>query len=166
MRIPHRDLTGISCLLTTLTGGLLQGAAMDRRVIESTDRLGGAAVVVARAALTASLWWLTIVVAAHCVPAPAESAPKIGATATIQVAGLPSLPIPVERTAFDLAQRGFRESDEDAIDRAFTEFEWIAVSHGQTVRIVTLDGNAVEAEVLEGVHAGRRGWHLLRQLVF
>jgi hypothetical protein len=32
------------------------------------------------------------------------------------------------------------------------------VTHGQEVRIVTIDGDAVEIEVLDGPYAGRRAW--------
>ena len=76
----------------------------------------------------------------------------------------PLFPIPVERAAFDEAQRGYRESDEDAIEHARTTSEWIAVTHGQEVRIVTRDGETVEVEVLEGRYHGRRGWLKASQL--
>jgi hypothetical protein len=69
-----------------------------------------------------------------------------------------ALPIPVERVGFDESQRGYRESSEEGIDHAHTAYEWIAVSHGQAVRIITRDGDAVEVELLGGWRAGRRGW--------
>jgi hypothetical protein len=66
--------------------------------------------------------------------------------------------------AFDEVQRGYRESNEALIDHAYTAYEWIEVSHGQAVRIVTPDGDAVEVELLEGRYQGRRGWLTARQI--
>ena len=122
--------------------------------------------IVARVSIVVTIWWLIAITAAHLMPAPVESAAKIGGLASVQIPGLSELPIPVERTAFDLAQRGFREADEDAIETAFSEYEWISVSHRQVVRVLSIDGPAVEVELLEGQHAGRRGWLLMRQLTF
>jgi hypothetical protein len=64
----------------------------------------------------------------------------------------------VSRAGFDAFQRGVRESDEDAIEDAFTVSEWIHVVPGQEVQIVTIDGDAVEIEVLDGPYAGHRAW--------
>ena len=110
-------------------------------------------------------WWLLLVATiAFLSPAPAESA----TTGYVNLPGLPSvystLPIPLERLAFDEAQRGYRESSEAAIDHAHTAYEWIEVSHGQAVRIITRDGEAVEVELLEGRHTGRHGWMKTSQL--
>lgn len=68
----------------------------------------------------------------------------------IHLPGLDWLPIPVERAAFEEAQGGFRDGDEDAIEHAFTAYEWIRVSHHQAVRVVTIDGEAIEIELLVG----------------
>jgi len=83
-----------------------------------------------------SLWWLLLAAATvQLLPAPAASASKdgpgvvSGQTARVHLPGLSSLPIPVDRAAFDESQRGFRESDEEAIEHAFTAYEWIEVWH-------------------------------------
>jgi hypothetical protein len=116
-------------------------------------------------------WWLLIAGAVvPAMPAPVASSPKtgsgpaVGQAARVNLPGLDWLPIPVDRTAFDESQRGYRESDEDAIEHAFTAYEWIRVSHGQAVRVVAVDGEAIEVELLDGGHAGRRGWVKSRQL--
>jgi hypothetical protein len=115
--------------------------------------------------------WLVIVGAlVLTVPAPGAAAPKGGAvlvpgwTARINQPGMPDWPIPVDRLAYDEYHRGFRESDDEAIDHAFAAFEWITVQDRQAVRIVEVDGEAVQVELLEGPNAGRRGWLKPRHL--
>ena len=56
------------------------------------------------------------------------------------------------------------ESDEEAIEFAFAASEWIEVSDRTAVRIVTVDGEAVQIEILDGPWAGRQGWVNPRQL--
>jgi hypothetical protein len=110
-------------------------------------------------------WWLLLaMVIAHVLPASVESATSEYVNLPGFVSADSRLPIPVERVAFDESQRGYRESDEEAIDHAFTVYEWIEVSHRQAVRIVTWDGEAAEIELLEGRHTGRRGWLKAAQL--
>jgi hypothetical protein len=77
---------------------------------------------------------------------------------------MPSWPIPIERAAFDDAWRGFLESDEILIEQAFATSEWLDVSHGQAVSIVAVDSEAVQVELLDGPHRGRRAWLLARHL--
>lgn len=122
-------------------------------------------------AIVVIAWWLVIAAAvAQLLPAPAVSAPKgsarasAGQAARIHLPGLPDLPVPVERAAFEEYRRGVRESDEEAIDHAFAAYEWIRVSHRQAVRVTATDGEAVEVELLDGAHAGRRAWMTLRQV--
>jgi hypothetical protein len=118
-------------------------------------------------------WWLLIGAAvALTLPAPASSATATptpfgvaaGRDARLHQPGMPSWPIPVERAAFDDARRGFQESDEDLIERAFATSEWLDASHGQAVTIVAVDGDAVQVELLEGTFRGRRAWLLPRHL--
>jgi hypothetical protein len=123
----------------------------------------GVAVVTLTAVVV--LWWLLIAAAVtSTLPAPAISAPTAGSgiapgrTMRIHLPGMPDLPIPVERSAFDEAQRGFRESDDDAIERAFRSSAWITVARDQAALIVSVDGDAVQVELLDGPHTGRRGW--------
>ena len=70
----------------------------------------------------------------------------------------------MERAPFDESQLGYRESDEAAIEQAFTACEWIRVSHYDAVRVVTVDGEAIQVEMLEGPHIGRQGWLQSRHL--
>ena len=87
-----------------------------------------------------------------------------GVQAHVTLPGMKALPIPVSRLGFDTANRGFAESDEDAIEFAFAVSEWIEVSDRTAVRIVTVDGDAVQIEILDGPWAGRQGWVKPRQL--
>ena len=121
--------------------------------------------------ITVVTWWLLIAgVVVPSLPKPAASAPKTGAglavgqAARVHLPGSDWLPIPVARAAFDESQRGYRESDEDVIEHAFTAYEWIRISHGQAVRVITIDGEAIEVELLDGGYAGRHGWVKPRQL--
>src|SRR5688500_9550157 len=104
------------------------------RVVGLGRRRGWGAAVVSLTGIVV-IWWLLIAaVAAQTLPAAVASAPKadaglaVGQTARIHLPGLSWLPIPVERAAFDEAERGYRESDDDAIEHAFTAYEWIRVS--------------------------------------
>ncbi len=90
--------------------------------------------------------------------------PLVGRTARIHQPGIPGWPIPVDRRAYDEYNRGFRESDDDAIGHAFAAFEWIAVEHHQAVRVIEIDGEAHHVELLEGRNVGRRGWLKARHL--
>lgn len=110
-------------------------------------------------------WWLLIAAAvALLLPDAAASTPIVatGLPAHITLAGLvpayPSSPIPVERAAFELAQRGYQESNERLLEAAFATSEWLTVTHGQRVTVVAIDDTAVQVEPLAGPYAGRRGW--------
>lgn len=125
------------------------------------------------AALTAIVvvWWLLIAGAVVLtLPQRAASAPRAsvvyvaGQTARIHQPGMASWPIPVERLAFDESRRGFREGDEAAIDHAFDAFAWIQVSHHEAVRILVVDGDAIQVELLDGRSAGHRGWLTAKHL--
>jgi hypothetical protein len=103
-------------------------------------------------------WWLLLGGAIiWLMPEPAASASS-RQVAHLHQPGMPSWPIPVERAAFDDARRGFLEGDESLIERAFATSEWIAASHGQAVSIITVDGEAIQVELLDGPAAGRRAW--------
>jgi hypothetical protein len=139
---------------------------MARHLMTSLYRCRGLSRAVVHIAMVVAVWWLLILAAAGLVPAPVASVPKIGRTAHIHVPGLPSLPASVDRAAFELAQRGFMESDEEKIEHAFTAYEWIEVVHRQSIRVLMIDEHAVEVQLLEGQHAGRRCWLKLRQISF
>lgn len=117
------------------------------------------------------VWWLAIAGAvAQLLPPPAASSPiqaavpVVGRTAHIHQPGMPGWPIPVDRPAFDEHQRGFRESDEEAVERAFTMAAWIDVRDGQHVLIAAVDGEAVQVQLLDGPSAGQQGWLTARHL--
>jgi hypothetical protein len=64
--------------------------------------------------------------------------------------------VPVNRAGFDAFERGTREGSQTLIDEAYELSEWIEAAHGQAVKIITVDGDAIQIEVLEGMYAGRR----------
>jgi hypothetical protein len=104
-------------------------------------------------------WWLILGgVTLWLMPEPTASATAEGRIARIHQVGLPRLPVPVSRTGFDAFQRGIRESDEVAMEEAFEVSEWIHVKHGQQARILRVDDDAIQIELLEGEHTGRRAW--------
>lgn len=116
-------------------------------------------------------WWLAIgAVIASMLPIPALSARQpgfvvaVGRSARINQPGIPVWVIPVERAAYDEYHRGVQESNDEMIEHAFTTFAWIEVSHHDAVRVVAVDGEAVQVELLEGRSGGRRGWLKTRQL--
>jgi hypothetical protein len=104
-------------------------------------------------------WWLILGGAAlWLIPEPTVSAAAKGRIVRVHQVGLPRLPVPVSRAGYDAFRRGVRECDEDAIEEAFTVSEWISVTPGQEVAIVTVDEGAIEIELLDGPYAGRRAW--------
>jgi hypothetical protein len=116
-------------------------------------------------------WWIalaglvTLLLASPVVSAPRTAfQPVPSSRAHLKQPGMRSWPIPTSRLAFDAATRGFAESDEDAIEFAFTVSEWIEVTDRTGVRIVAVDGEAVQIEILDGPWAGRQGWVKPRHL--
>ena len=95
---------------------------------------------------------------------PATLPLRAGARARIRQPGIPNWPVPTSRLAFDEFQRGARESDGSAIEHAFEVSEWIAVNHDDAVRVVAIDGEVVEIELLAIPHVGRHAWVLRHQL--
>ena len=133
-------------------------------------RWRGVAAGVGVGMVSATCWLLILGLLALALPAPSAAAQRdgailvIGSTAHIVQPGMTDWPIPVDRRAFEENNRGYRESDDEAIDHAFAAFEWIKVRHGQAVRIVEVDVEAVQVELLEGVSVGRQGWLKPRHL--
>jgi hypothetical protein len=116
-------------------------------------------------------WWLVIAaIVVATMPGPVASAPKVplvvepGTMAQIEQHGMRDWPIPVDRAAFDDLRRAYQESDQQAIERAAEATAWLTVAHHQIVQVVAVDGEAVQVLILEGDHAGRRGWLLTRHL--
>src|SRR5689334_21935846 len=128
-------------------------------------RKGGARSLVTGLMAVVVAWWLLIGGALLlALPSPTASAtPTVWALASgqrvrIDQSGITHWPIPVERQAFDTYYRGVQESDDGAIDAAFASSEWISTNYGEAARIVAIDGEAVQIELLEGSYAGRRAW--------
>src|SRR5215204_2051509 len=115
-------------------------AGRRRRIVRAAVQppsLGLAGVVIA--------WWLLLGGAAvSATLTPFTAAP--GQRARIRQPGIRDWPVPTTRLAFEGFQRGVRESDESAINDAFTDGEWLAVNHGDDVRIVAVNGEVVEVE--------------------
>ncbi len=131
---------------------------------------GPSTAVVGLAVWVVTGWFLVAGAVALMPPAPAAATSMAGfvavpgLTARIHQPGIPGWPIPVDRAAYDAYERGFRESDDEAIEHAFAAFEWIEVAHRQAVKIVEVDGEAVRVELLEGRNVGRHGWLKPRHL--
>ena len=116
-------------------------------------------------------WWIVVgAIVSTTLPTPAASAPKIGLsllsgqTRHIKQPGMTSWPVPTDRAAFDEYNRGVQESDDAAIEAAFETYEWVQVADGQAVRIVQVDGEAIQVELLDGQNAGRQVWLKPRHL--
>src|SRR5215212_7447691 len=116
-------------------------------------------------------WWLLLAGVATAalsspVPSAATGAPVLlpGHHARIAQRGVRDWPIPTSRAAHDEFQRSIAEDNEAMMDNAFVIAEWVAVNHGDLVRVLAVDGEVVEIELLEGGYAGHRAWLKQRQL--
>jgi hypothetical protein len=143
-----------------------------RHVARPGRRWGGAGF---RLGMGVAAWWLLIAGAvALLLPAPAVAVPRgatrptAGVTAHVDLPGMVLqrnwFPIPVQRAGFDLAQRAYRENDDAMLEEAFSAYEWIAVTHRQAVFVITVDGEVVRVQLLDGPDAGWRGWLKISQL--
>ena len=109
--------------------------------------------------------WLVIASAiALTVPTPEHAAKvsaladPIGDSASISVPSRVAWTIPTDRGTFDDYYEAVWVDDGDAITEALARPGWIAVADGQAVRIVAIVPEAVQVEMLDGQHAGERGW--------
>ena len=73
---------------------------------------------------------------------------------------LPRVPwaIPIDRDTFDDYAQAVWDDDGDALAEALSRPGWIAITDRQAVRIVDIDGAAVQVELLDGQHAGVQAW--------
>ena len=117
------------------------------------------------------IWWLLIAGAvAHMLPprvwsaSPRSLVLEPGRYADIRQPDLPDWPLPTSREAYDEFQRGVMEGNEDVMDHAFVIAPWVKVNDGDGVRIVTVDGDLVEVELLDGKGAGHLAWLTSRRL--
>ena len=111
-----------------------------------------------------TFWLATAAAIVLTVPAPWEaariSAPAspIGRPAYISVPSRVDWTIPTDRGTFDDYYQAVWVDDGDAINEALARPGWIAVADGQAVRIVDIVPDAVQVEVVDGQHAGVKGW--------
>lgn len=119
------------------------------------------------------IWWLliamTIVIllpGQEAAVAQTAGVPMEGQAARIDLRRTWPLLIPVDRWAYDhdAGYDGFRSDDLDGITLPRAGSAWIKVWHDQLVRVVAVDGDAVQVEVLEGYYRGGLGWLAARQL--
>jgi hypothetical protein len=115
--------------------------------------------------LGVSAFWLLIIGAILLtVPTPEQVAKTstfgspIGRLAYIYVPSGVPWTIPIGRATFDDYYRAAWDDDGDAIAEALKRPGWIPVADRQAVRIVDIDGAAVQVELLDGQHAGIRAW--------
>jgi hypothetical protein len=119
----------------------------------------------------AGYWLMVLGLLALATPAPARAgraqsfAVIPGGVMYVYAPPLREWPIPIDRATFDDYQRAVRESDEGAITDGISRPGWVPVADRERVHVVTVDGAAVQVEILGGQHAGERGWLLARQLV-
>jgi hypothetical protein len=121
--------------------------------------------------LGVSACWLLIAGAiVLAVPTP-EQAPKtsafaspIGRLAYIYVPSRVAWTFPTDRGTFDDYYQAVWDDDGDAIAEALTRPGWITVVDRQAVRVVDVDGAAVQVELLDGQHTGVRGWLKVQHL--
>jgi hypothetical protein len=109
--------------------------------------------------------WLMIAAAiVLTVPTPEQAAQvsafasPIGRSAYIYVPSRVAWTIPTDRGTFDDYYHAVWVDDGDAINEALARPGWIAVADGQAVRIVDIVPEAVQVELMDGQHAGARGW--------
>ena len=120
--------------------------------------------------LAVAAWWLLIVGSVvGTVPAPAVVAQipdfvSPGRSVQISVSPRVRWSIPVSRAEFDAYNLAVDMRDETALDSSYAATEWIPVADLEIVRIVQVDGEAVQVELQDGAFAGRRGWLKARQL--
>jgi hypothetical protein len=115
-------------------------------------------------------WMVMFVVVMHTMPAPARAARTSGHAfvpgdlVTVYAPPLKAWPIPTDRATFDAYRSAVAADDEGALTQLVGRSGWLPVSDRERVRIVAVDGSVVQVEVLDGPHAGGRGWLLAQQL--
>ena len=125
--------------------------------------LGLAGVVVAWWLLLAgAVAWLGDEPTAAATPKPFAAVP--GEMARIHQPSVPVRPVAATRAGFNAYQRGIRDNNAVALEEAFVVSEWYAVGHGEWVRVVAVDGDAAQVELLEGGYAGRLAWMTMQEL--
>ena len=136
-----------------------------RWVLRQSTAVGGVAVIVAT-------WWLLIsgsIALAAPMPAARDQLPDLavapGGLAHIHAPPLVAWSIPVNRQEFEAYNLAFAMDEDAALEAAIAATEWIAVTQGQEVRVIQIDGAATQVELLDGADAGRRGWLLTRHLI-
>ena len=130
-------------------------------------RVGAGTVILG---LAVAVWWLLIAGSiAGTLPAPvavAQTPEFVTPGSLVQVSAPPRVrwSIPVSRVEFDAYNVAFDMGDEAALEASLAATEWLPVADLEVVRVVQVDGVAVQVEILAGAFAGRRGWLKVRQL--
>jgi hypothetical protein len=115
--------------------------------------------------LRVSAFWLLIVgTIMLTVPTPEQAAKRslfsspVGRLAYIYVPSGVAWTIPIDRSTFDDYYQAVWDDDGGTIAEVLSRPGWIAVADRQPVRIVEIDGAAVQVELLGGQSAGVRAW--------
>ena len=66
--------------------------------------------------------------------------------------------IPTGRVTYDDYASAVRNDDGAGITSALEQPGWVVVLHGQLVRIVSVDRDAIQVDLLESPNTGGRGW--------
>ena len=134
---------------------------MHRRIFRLTGLMAG----------VTGFWLVAFWLASLTVPEPARAArtPTVailsGSLVHIYAPPLKEWPIPIDRTTFDDYRQAVLTDDEGGLTGMVSRSGWIPVSDRRRVRVVTVNDNAVQVELVDGELAGERGWLLSRQLV-
>ena len=111
-----------------------------------------------------AFWLLIVATIVLTVPTPDQAAKTslfgspIGRPAYVYVPSRVPWTIPIDRATFDDYYQVVWDDDGDAIAEALSRPGWIPVTDRQPVRIVDIDGAAVQVELLDGQSAGGRAW--------
>jgi hypothetical protein len=103
-------------------------------------------------------WWLLLGGAFVWLVREPTVLATTGQTARIHRPTVPAHPVAANRAGLDAFQRSIRENDEGLREEAYVVSMWFAVSHDQLVKIIAVDGDAIQVELLEGLYAGRHAW--------
>jgi len=110
-------------------------------------------------------WWLVLGGAIIWImpervvtAAPTPSAVSVGAIVRIAQPGGSRVPIARDRDSFNAMRLAAAARYEEPSTEGIASFAWIAVEAGQAARVLMVDGDAVQIELLDGSHIGEQAW--------
>ena len=116
-------------------------------------------------------WWalvfalVSVLLTGPAAPVRAELPPDftitVGRLVHLHARGFNGWSIPVNRLTYEAYIQAQTQIDPGVRDfelASLTHHAWISVSDRLTVRVVEVDGEAVQVELVEGRNTGRRGW--------